>query len=76
VAIIKTSLLSKKYKDLVAVNSISLEIAEGECFGLSFVVTWANYHIDCLILLHISGYYETSVDYIVNRSHYKNMIPG
>jgi lipooligosaccharide transport system ATP-binding protein len=33
-AIIKTSLLSKKFRELVAVNNVSLEIEEGECFGL------------------------------------------
>lgn len=33
-AIIKTKNLTKKFKELVAVDSISLEIAEGECFGL------------------------------------------
>ncbi len=33
-AIIKTTNLSKKFKDLVAVNDVNLEIEEGECFGL------------------------------------------
>lgn len=33
-AIIKTQNLTKKFKSLVAVDNISLEIAEGECFGL------------------------------------------
>ena len=33
-AIIKTSNLSKKFKELVAVDSIDLEIEERECFGL------------------------------------------
>lgn len=33
-AIIKTSNLIKKFKDLTAVDNISLEIKEGECFGL------------------------------------------
>lgn len=33
-AIIKTENLTKKYKELVAVNNVSLEIEEGECFGL------------------------------------------
>ena len=33
-AIIKTLNLTKKFKDLVAVDNISLEIEEGECFGL------------------------------------------
>jgi lipooligosaccharide transport system ATP-binding protein len=33
-AIIKTTNLIKKFKDLVAVNDVSLEIEEGECFGL------------------------------------------
>jgi lipooligosaccharide transport system ATP-binding protein len=32
--VIKTENLTKKFKDLVAVNNISLEIHEGECFGL------------------------------------------
>jgi lipooligosaccharide transport system ATP-binding protein len=32
--IIKTVNLTKKYKDLVAVNSLNLEIQQGECFGL------------------------------------------
>lgn len=34
VAIIKTTNLTKKFKDLVAVNDVSLEIEEGECYGL------------------------------------------
>ena len=33
-AIIKTSNLVKKFKDLTAVDNISLEVEEGECFGL------------------------------------------
>lgn len=33
-AIIKTTNLTKKFKDLVAVDDINLEIEEGECFGL------------------------------------------
>lgn len=33
-AIIKTSNLTKKFKDLVAVDDVNLEIEEGECFGL------------------------------------------
>jgi lipooligosaccharide transport system ATP-binding protein len=33
-AIIKTSHLTKKFKKLVAVDNIDLEIEEGECFGL------------------------------------------
>jgi lipooligosaccharide transport system ATP-binding protein len=33
-AIIKTSHLTKKFKKLVAVDDIDLEIEEGECFGL------------------------------------------
>jgi len=33
-AIIKTSNLTKKFKDLVAVDRVDLEIEEGECFGL------------------------------------------
>lgn len=33
-AIIKTINLTKKFKELVAVDNISLEIEEGECFGL------------------------------------------
>jgi lipooligosaccharide transport system ATP-binding protein len=33
-AIIKTSNLTKKFKELVAVDNINLEIEEGECFGL------------------------------------------
>ncbi|MBM4432520.1 MAG: ABC transporter ATP-binding protein [Chloroflexi bacterium] len=32
--IIKTQNLSKKFKDLLAVDSVNLEIGEGECFGL------------------------------------------
>jgi len=33
-AIIKTENLTKKFKELVAVDNVSLEIEEGECFGL------------------------------------------
>lgn len=33
-AIIETKLLTKRFKDLVAVNEVDLEIEEGECFGL------------------------------------------
>jgi lipooligosaccharide transport system ATP-binding protein len=33
-AIIKTSHLTKKFKKLVAVDDVNLEIEEGECFGL------------------------------------------
>jgi lipooligosaccharide transport system ATP-binding protein len=33
-AIIKTSHLTKKFKKLVAVDNVDLEIEEGECFGL------------------------------------------
>ena len=33
-AIIKTTNLTKKFKELVAVDNVSLEIEEGECFGL------------------------------------------
>jgi lipooligosaccharide transport system ATP-binding protein len=33
-AIIKTVNLTKKFKELVAVDSVNLEIEEGECFGL------------------------------------------
>ncbi|MGD9143640.1 MAG: ABC transporter ATP-binding protein [Dehalococcoidia bacterium] len=33
-AIIKTSNLIKKFKDLTAVDNVNLEIDEGECFGL------------------------------------------
>ena len=33
-AIIKTQNLTKKFKDLVAVDNLNLEIEEGECFGL------------------------------------------
>jgi lipooligosaccharide transport system ATP-binding protein len=32
--VIKTENLTKKFKELIAVNNISLEIHEGECFGL------------------------------------------
>ncbi len=32
--IIKTNNLTKKFKDLLAVDSVNLEIEEGECFGL------------------------------------------
>jgi lipooligosaccharide transport system ATP-binding protein len=32
--IIKTTGLTKKFKDLIAVNDVNLEIEEGECFGL------------------------------------------
>lgn len=32
--IIKTNSLTKKFKDLVAVDDVNLEIEEGECFGL------------------------------------------
>lgn len=32
--IIKTTSLTKQFKDLVAVNDVNLEIEEGECFGL------------------------------------------
>jgi len=32
--VIKTKNLTKKYKDLLAVDSVSLEIEESECFGL------------------------------------------
>jgi ABC-type multidrug transport system ATPase subunit len=32
--IIRTSNLTKQFKDLVAVNDVNLEIEEGECFGL------------------------------------------
>jgi lipooligosaccharide transport system ATP-binding protein len=34
VAIIKTRNLTKKFKDLVAVDNVNLEVEEGECFGL------------------------------------------
>jgi len=34
VAVIETKGLTKKYKDLLAVDSVSLVIEEGECFGL------------------------------------------
>ncbi len=33
-AIIKTENLTKKFKDLVAVDDVNLEVEEGECFGL------------------------------------------
>ncbi|MDD5127302.1 MAG: ABC transporter ATP-binding protein [Dehalococcoidales bacterium] len=33
-AIIKTENLTKKFRDLVAVDNVSMEIADGECFGL------------------------------------------
>ena len=33
-AIIATHHLTKKFKDLVAVDDVNLEIEEGECFGL------------------------------------------
>ncbi len=33
-AIIKTKNLTKKFKDLLAVDTVNLEIKEGECFGL------------------------------------------
>ncbi len=33
-AIIRTTNLTKKFKDLVAVDDVNLEIEEGECFGL------------------------------------------
>jgi lipooligosaccharide transport system ATP-binding protein len=33
-AIIQTRNLSKKFKDLLAVDSVNLELEEGECFGL------------------------------------------
>ena len=33
-AIIKIENLTRKFKDLVAVDGISLEIEDGECFGL------------------------------------------
>ena len=32
--IIKTKNLTKKFKDLLAVDDVNLEIEEGECFGL------------------------------------------
>lgn len=32
--VIKTQGLTKKYKDLIAVNNLDLEIYEGEIFGL------------------------------------------
>lgn len=33
-AIIKTQNLTKKFRELVAVNNLNLEVTEGECFGL------------------------------------------
>ena len=33
-AVIKVQKLTKNFKDLVAVDKVSLEIEEGECFGL------------------------------------------
>jgi len=33
-AIIKTKNLTKKFKDLLAVDDVNLEVEEGECFGL------------------------------------------
>jgi len=33
-AIIKTKNLTRKFKDLVAVDTVNLEVEEGECFGL------------------------------------------
>jgi Nod factor-specific ABC transporter NodJ protein len=33
-AIIKTTNLTKKFKDLIAVDNVSLEVEESECFGL------------------------------------------
>ncbi|MGB2853198.1 MAG: ATP-binding cassette domain-containing protein, partial [Dehalococcoidia bacterium] len=33
-AIIKTKDLTKRFKDVLAVDDVSLEIEEGECFGL------------------------------------------
>ena len=33
-AIIETNNLTKKFKDLVAVDRVDLEIEQGECFGL------------------------------------------
>jgi lipooligosaccharide transport system ATP-binding protein len=33
-AIVKTANLTKKFKELVAVDNVSLEVEEGECFGL------------------------------------------
>ena len=33
-AIIVTRNLSKKFKDLLAVDKVDLEVEEGECFGL------------------------------------------
>ena len=33
-AIIKTKNLTKKFKDLLAVDTVNLEVKEGECFGL------------------------------------------
>jgi len=32
--IIKTENLTKKFKELVAVDRVNLEVAKGECFGL------------------------------------------
>ena len=34
ISVIETKHLTKKFKDLVAVNNLDLEIKEGECFGL------------------------------------------
>jgi lipooligosaccharide transport system ATP-binding protein len=33
-AVIKTQNLTKKYRELVAVNNVNLEVTKGECFGL------------------------------------------
>jgi len=33
-AIIKTKNLTKKFRDLLAVDDVNLEVEEGECFGL------------------------------------------
>ncbi len=33
-AVIKTKNLTKKFKDLVAVDDVDLEVEEGECLGL------------------------------------------
>jgi len=33
-AIIKTNNLTKKFKDLLAVDGVNLEVEKGECFGL------------------------------------------
>ena len=33
-AIIKTKDLTKRFKDVLAVDDVNLEIEEGECFGL------------------------------------------